>query len=412
MPVRYRKSFFKGMNMGVTLKAVINFILISVTILFFVTEYALSSAAEEQVDIDVTTKISIDLPTTTQGPLWPPAALSDENGDFIVVGIGLIKDENNKVKLRTDQAMIVSKNTVPPLDENGVETFINPFAVPYKVNRYLDLTKDSPDLDIVLYSNSFGPPEGSFGGGPRVPAASVSAYNLNSFPLNGQPCPDIFPSESQRFTYTRPSFALHQVPVPGYQGDQLAYESDTGAEFTPSRKTGSSCPPQGCEGENKVDFRRKSPITLGEWLKAKVSVDIELMDYSVELEAYTAASFTIKAKNLLPNSIYHVFALRTNLLIPNPIPAVADPLGLPSIIVTDEHGRGRLLVVHSNPFPEPALDDAGLRIIGISVAFRSGFQNNGACVTAYGPGVDVHAVASSFASGVFDFTNFITRADR
>lgn len=352
------------------------------------------------------------LPTTTQGPLWPPAALSDSQGDFVLAGAALIRNHDGQVELRPNQAMIVSKNTVPPLDENGVETFLDPYGAPYQVVRMLDLSKHSEDLNIVLHANSYGPPEGDFGGGPRVPAEGVSRYNLNSFPLSGHPCPDIFPSDSQRFRYFRPGFPLHQVPISGFQGDNYAINSNTGELFTPNKKTGRDCPAQGCEGENRIDSRRKAPITLGEWLKARVKLKVTLTDYNEKLEAYTAANFIFRAKNLLPNSIYHVFALRSNLFSPNPIPAVADPLAIPAVILTDHKGRGKLQVKVDNPFPAPDMDDAGLRILGVSVAFRSSFQNNGACVTAFGPGVDVHAVANSFADGEADFLHLITKNKR
>lgn len=354
-------------------------------------------------------RVTLTLPITTQGPLWPPGAVADENGDFIVVGATLERDATGQVALVPGRSVIVSRDTVPPLDPDGRETFLNPLGAPYHIIRSLDLSEGSADRDRVLYSNSYGPPEGAFGGGPRVPAAGVSAYNLNSFPLRGQPCPDVFPSQSQRYTYTRPSFPLHRVPVAGFQGDQQAYDPDTGAAFRPRTRTGSDCPSEGCAGENRVDQRRQKPISLGEWLQARVKVEIELIDFDAAVNAYTAARFNVKARNLLPGSLYQVFALRSNLLSPRPVPSVADPLGMPSIMISDAQGRARLSVEVPNPFPDPALDDAGLRIIGITVAFRSGFQNDGACATRYGPGVDVHSVANSFADGTFDFTDFVTR---
>ncbi len=356
------------------------------------------------------TRVTLRLPTTTQGPLWPPGAVSDENGDFIVVGSVLEPDGAGHVTLVPGRSVIVSKDTVPPLDARGVETFVDPFGAPYAIVRTLDLSAGSADLDMVLYSNSYGPPEGAFGGGPRVPAATVSAYNLNSFPLSGQPCPEVFPSRSQRYTYLRPAFPLHRVPIAGFQGDQWAYDPDTGAAFRPRSRTGSSCPGEGCVGENPVDQRRRAPISLGEWLRARVKVEIQLIDFDPAANAYTAARFTVTGRDLLPDSLYQVFALRSNLLSPRPVPSVADPLGMPSVMLTDARGRASLSVEVPNPFPDPAVDDAGLRIIGLTVAFRSGFQNDGACATRYGPGVDVHSVANTFADGTFDFTRFVTRA--
>jgi hypothetical protein len=240
--------------------------------------------------------VSVPLPNSTQGPLWPPSEVVNEDGDFILVGTVLTEVAPGQIVPLPKQAVLVSKETVPPLDKNGREDFSNVLGAPYKVIRPLDLTPGSTDLEMVLHTSSFGPFEGLFGGGPRIPREGESPYNLNGvLPF----CPELFPSASQRDSYTRPSFPFHKAPIWGFQGDQLAYDVDTGEPYDPH--TGSDCPPEGCPGENSVDTRRTTPITLDEWLRARGEVTITLTRFNKEVNAYTAARFDLHFKDLPPN---------------------------------------------------------------------------------------------------------------
>ncbi len=357
--------------------------------------------------VDEAHKIKIVLPITTQGPLWPPSSLVDENGDFVVVGTLLTEVEPGVIVPVPNQAALVSKNTRPPLDSDGREDFSNPFGAAYDIIKTLDLRKGSPDLKMELYTSSFGPPVGDFGGGSRVPRIGDSKYNLNM--LSGFPCQDIFPSESQRTRYTRDSFPLHKAPIPGFQGDQVAYDVDTGESFVPLNRSGAECPVQGCEGEDVVDEAQRRPITLGRWLSAKVLLTIKLVDYDYNVGAYTAAVFAIRAKNLLPNAIYQIMAFRRNSFLPSPIPKLPDPLALPQILQTDYRGNATFVRKVHNPFPDPVEDDAGLRISGLVVAYRSDYRTSGACALHYAPGVEVHALASTLMNYPDGITDFVTR---
>ena len=184
------------------------------------------------------------IPAATQAPVWPPAEIVDENGDFVVVGTILRKGEDGQ-GVPSIGAAIVSKDTVPPLNDAGVEDFSNPFGSYYTIIRELDLSEGSPDRDIELYSASFGPARGSFGGGGRIPQDGDSMYNLNGLP---DTCPEIFPSESQAYTFKRDSFPILRAPVLGFQGDQVAYDVDTGLEFDPMLASGEGCG-AGCSGD-------------------------------------------------------------------------------------------------------------------------------------------------------------------
>ncbi|PCK02970.1 MAG: hypothetical protein COA42_21485 [Alteromonadaceae bacterium] len=350
--------------------------------------------------------VSLKISNTTQGPFWPPSAVVDQNGDFVVVGTVLTETEAGLVIPMNNQAALVSKHTVPPLDANGVEDFSNPFAAPYDVIRYLDLSPGSADLDIVLYTNSYGPPAGDFGGGARVPREGETQYNLNM--LAGFPCAEVFPAESQKYTYTRPKFPLHKAPVPGFQGDGVMYDINNGIDFVPNLRSGSNCPAHGCEGEDPVDDALDKPITLGDWLKVDLRLKVTLSDYDVSKKAYTSATFDIRGRNLLPHSVYQVMAFRTNSFVPMPLPKLPDPLALPQILLSDEFGRASLRRKVKNPFPASETDDAGLRIQGLVVTYRSDFQNSGACALRLGPGVEVHAVGSTLSEFPAGITNFVT----
>lgn len=356
--------------------------------------------------------LSVRMGNTTQGPIWPPSALTDKNGDFIVVG-NLLVEEDGLVQLVPNQAAIVSKNTRPPLDDSGVEDFSNQFGAPYKVIRYLDLKNNSLDRKIELHTSSFGPSRGNFGGGPRIPREGESEYNLNGFTnVDGSNCPELFPAESQAFSFTRPQFPLQLAPVAGFQGDGIAYDVDSGDEIIPRLKNGQECFPFGCLGEDVYHARREQAVTLNDWLKADVNISVKLINYDNYQKAYTAAKFFVNASGLLPNSIYTVVSTRSSFLFPRPLPKLPHSATLTSHIISDEYGRGKVSFVIDNPFPAAEVDDTGSRIIAMALGFKSDYSILGGCSLRLGAGVDIHAVASTAAGGVLDFTDFVTLPPR
>lgn len=360
----------------------------------------LTSATQGKADDAPRVKRKLRL--TTQGPFWPPSDAVDRNGDFIVIGQVLTEVQPGVVVPVPNQAALVSKDTVPPLNRNGVEDFSNPFGAPYKVIRLLDLSPGSRDLEIELYTPSFGPPKGNFGGGPRIPMEGESTYNLNSVPPG---CPEIFPASSQLHTFKRRSFPLHLFPIPGFQGDQVAYDVDTGAAFDPMTASGPDCG-AGCPGENVIDHRRTTPITLGEWLRAEGEMVITLTRFDRSVDGFTAARFDLKFKNLLPKSVYTIWAIRENVLTQGRLPG---PLGLPGAFITDENGEGRFSSELPNPLPDRASDDKGLRVIGVEVLFHPDFQNWGACGERLGIGFRVHNWFDFLPDGSRDLNGLVTR---
>jgi hypothetical protein len=355
----------------------------------------------------------IELPNSTQA-FWPPGEVYDQNGDIIVIGDLLTEVQPGVFQLVPHQAALVSKETVPPLDKNGVEDPENWFGAAPKVIRKLDLSPGSPDLDMVLYTASFGPVAGS-GGTPRIPKIGESKFNLNKELIT---CPDTFPTLAQRTNYFRPSYPLHQVPIPGFQGDGVEYDPDTGEPHPVNNATTDpSCAFNGCPGEDHIDFRRTAPITLGEWLKAKGTVKIELTQPNHKGQ-FTHAKFTVDVNNLIPNAVYTVWAARPRLV---PMPGVwkrhhVNPIMIPNVVVTDANGHATREFEVPNPFPDPATDVQRQRIIGIAMHFHSDYQNWGACFSRFGPGVDVHTVFNTLNSppktpgGFPDITDFVTVA--
>jgi len=336
--------------------------------------------------------LTLELPNATQGPLWPPGELTDDAGNFVVVGL-LLKEVEAGVVQPVPGAALVSADTVPPLNAQGREDFTKPLAAPYRILRELDLSPAGADRDIVLHSSSFGPAQGDFGGGPRIPAQGGSAYNLNGSDFL---CPELFPATSQRWTYGRPSVPLQAQPVWGFQGDNYHYDVDTGkAEAV---------------AELPLDKKPVGEVTLGRWLRARGMVDIRLTNYSAARGAYTAADFHFKFSKLLPHSLYTVWAIRLNNLVPMPVLGRPDPLAIPNVVVADRHGRAHFSTRLINPFPAPEEDPTGSRLIGFVVNYHDDYQNWGACPARLGPGVESHSVFNTLADGSRDITSFITRA--
>jgi len=350
----------------------------------------------------------IKIANSTQAPIWPPAEVVDKDGNFVIVGTVLRKNEDGGVSPTIGSA-IVSKNTVPPLNEQGIEDFSNPLGAHHDVIRELDLSEGSADRDIELYSLSFGPARGNFGGGPRSPKEGESPYNLNGL---AEVCPEIFPSNSQAYTYTRDSFPLSRAPVLGFQGDQVAYDVDSGEQYDPRLASGEGCG-AGCSGENITDtYPLKSTVTLGEWIDASAYLKVRLTDWDARQNRYTAAKFRVVLRKALPNSIYTIWLPRANVASNQGQPEYRQPTpgGLPNVILTDRFGNGSLNFRLENPFPAPEVDEQGLRVVGMAIDFHSDYQNWGACFSRLGAGVDIHAQFVSFSDGTSDFTDFETVA--
>lgn len=208
----------------------------------------------------------------------------------------------------------------------------------YDVLKWIDLTNLGKLADQVLHTLPLPLP-------------------VNNYPILFAP-----EQRPQAHSEFRSSFPLHEAPVPDLRAE---------------------------DGR-----RRKSPITLRQWLRAsgelKVSVD----------NGGRTALFELECKNLLPDSLYTVMSLRQNDLRPEN-PSRPGPLGIPNAFITDAEGNGYYWARLPNPFPDASLPSAN-RIINVVVLYMSAQMTHGGAVGWYGLGADIHAQlklkADSFSS--------------
>jgi hypothetical protein len=352
------------------------------------------------------TSITVDLPVSTQGPLWPPAEVTNAAGDFVLIGVGLVTAVPGQPGVLPvfGAAWLVSKDTPFPVDASGRRIIENWFISGHKVIRPLDLSRGSPDLDMELFSLSMGPPDDDTGT-LRIPAQGDSAQNLNT---DQPPCSEVFPTTEQLASYSRPRYPLNQVPIYGFQGDGVDYDIITGQPFKTNQGFGHGCG-TGCPGEDLLDRRPPlGPITLGQWIEARGQAAITLTDYDPNTKHFTAADFEITLRHMIPNSIYTVWTFRPRRIPGDNFIGQANPLTIPNVIVTDRHGFGVGHMHVINPFPDPAIDTKGLRITGLIIAWHPDYQNWGACGGRLGAGVDIFSHLNTVVNGNLDFTTFVT----
>src|SRR5262249_17533239 len=349
----------------------------------------MSSSEEEAPRRDFVVPLS----NLTQGPLWPPSEVADENGNFVLIGGFILKETSaGRVEaLPNLKGVIVSKDTVPPL-KNGREDFSNLLGAPYKIVRELDLSKNSKDRDMVLYSHSCGPFGGNFGGGsPRIPGQKDSKYNLNCEPRWNE---SFAPVGSDSPTYYRPSFPLHQVLIARLP--RIPDFMPIGVRVEPGPTTQAA----------KPDFREKQAITLGDYLRGNEEVKITLLPGPGRSKESTHARFTITLKDLLPNSLFTICAVHSASMLPpnDPRFLLPVPLALPNTMVTDSSGNAEASFEIRNPFPAMEADPHATRIVSIVVTYSSDFQSWGASFTAFGAGVSGHTILGASFSRLTGLT--------
>jgi hypothetical protein len=130
-------------------------------------------------DTLITTR-TYDLSVTTQGPLYPPSEIMDENGDFVVIGRINRPGPDGATVSEWGSAVVSAGSPLPPLGRN----------LPYDIVREL----------------------------PDHPAPQDAAMALHTLPLP-LPCnnyPMLFAPEQRPDAHTveRPSYPLHRAPIP------------------------------------------------------------------------------------------------------------------------------------------------------------------------------------------------------
>lgn len=256
---------------------------------------------------------TLALSVTTQGPLYPPSEIMNADGDFIVVG--RIPRADGGLPWA---AAIVSRDTVaPPFSQPGV----------HEVLRWIDVDDPGDAGTQVLHTLPL-----------PLPA--------NNYPMLFAPAQRPRAHDEQR-----PSFPLHQAPVPDLR------EMD--------------------------GRRRQGPITLAQWLQARGTVRVTVD------EDGRSALFELECEKLLPDSLYTVMSLREHDLDPVN-PTRPGPLGVPNVFLTDAEGNASFWARLPNPFPAPGTAHDN-RVINVIVLYMSSQMSHGGAIGWYGLGGDIHA---------------------
>ncbi|MFE3189673.1 hypothetical protein ACFXHA_11740 [Nocardia sp. NPDC059240] len=201
---------------------------------------------------------------------------------------------------------------------------------------------------------------------PDADAGSVLHTLPLPLPANNYPmvfAPDQRPDAD---TVRRPSYPFHETPIPDIRPED-------GRKLT-------------------------TAVTLGEWLKARGTLEV-----TVDEEA-RHGEFRFEFSGLIPDSLYTVMSLRAKDL-DRDAPTRPGPLGVPNVFITDADGTATYRAVLPNPFPDPALPGAN-RIISVVVLWQSYQQNYGGAIGHFGLGGDIHAQLK-LPDPVFD--EFVTR---
>ncbi|MDF2690769.1 MAG: hypothetical protein K0S29_624 [Gammaproteobacteria bacterium] len=181
------------------------------------------------------------------------------------------------------------------------------------------------------------------------------------------PCnnyPMVFaPEQCPNFSGHRPSLPFHQAYIPDLRPDD-------------GRKL--------CE-----------PVYLSNWIKASGNLRVSTQG--------KLAKFEFEFKNLLPNSLYTVMALREHDLDPLE-PSRPGPLGVPNVFITDSRGKGFYQAIMPNAFPSQKLPFAERnRIINVVVLWMSTQMSYGGAIGHYGLGGDIHAQLKLTAPAFYEF---------
>jgi|SRR5690606_27796392 len=134
-------------------------------------------------------KQTYKLELTTQGPLYPPSEVMDEEGNFIVIGQIPRKTASGKCKPQWGQAVVSAKSTVPPFGKIApyelVESFNTPF--PDHIARKVLHTLPLP-IPCNNYSMLFAPEQY-----PNANSEKRSSYAFHQVPI-----PDFEPEHGRK----------------------------------------------------------------------------------------------------------------------------------------------------------------------------------------------------------------------
>jgi hypothetical protein len=112
---------------------------------------------------------------------------------------------------------------------------------------------------------------------------------------------------------------------------------------------------------------------------------------------FNGARFDFDFEGLLPHSVYGVWALHAATLSPPTDPnfILPVPLAVPNLLITGGRGEASASFELQNPFPDPAGDPGGNRLVAVAVLYHSDFQGWGAALSGIATGVNAHTVMSA-----------------
>ncbi|CUH50806.1 hypothetical protein [Shimia marina] len=122
-----------------------------------------------------------DLSVTTQGPLYPPSEIMDEDGNFIVIG-AINHSIDDRVEANWTGAIVSPESTVPDFGEKA----------PYKI-----LELFSPDIPLPLHLAD------------KVLHTLPLPLPCNNYPMVF--APQQYPDANSD---VRPSYPFHEAPIP------------------------------------------------------------------------------------------------------------------------------------------------------------------------------------------------------
>lgn len=230
------------------------------------------------------------------------------------------------------------------------------FIVVGRVNRHADDGQvTAPWGSAIVSADSPLPPFGQHEPYTIVrelgPADHDAVLHTLPVPLPCNNYPMVFAPDQDPGERPRPSYPFHKVPIP----------------------------------DLRVEDGRKvtEPITLGQWLQAEGTVEVEV---APDLKQ---AEFRFRFSHLVPHSLYTVMSLRERDLDPEG-PTRPGPLGVPNVFVTDGNGRAGYVATLPNPFPIGDVPTRN-RITNVIVLWMSYQRSYGGAIGQIGLGGDIHA---------------------
>lgn len=144
------------------------------------------------------------LAVTTQGPTYPPSEIMNKEGDFVVIGLLNLQNQEGKLTQKWDAAIVGKDSEVPEFGKN----------LPYKIKKMLNVDNLPAEQDEVLYTLPTPLPCNNYPG-TFAPEQKPEANKIMqpSYPLHEAPVPDM--EERDGLKITKPILLSNWVKANG-----------------------------------------------------------------------------------------------------------------------------------------------------------------------------------------------------